>query len=78
MIWDGLPSAAIWLFSLLLAAELSAGKVTFSAETLGCDQSSPTTEQRKPWLFRRCFSLFCAKTASARNVQRPNDARRSI
>jgi hypothetical protein len=57
MIWDGRPSAAISLFSLFFPEIISERDPVFGGNP-GPSPVQPMTEQRKPWLFRRCFPLF--------------------
>jgi hypothetical protein len=57
MIWDGLPSAAISLFSLFFHRIISERDPAFGGNP-GLSSAQPMTEQREPSLFRRCLPLF--------------------
>jgi hypothetical protein len=61
MIWDGLPSAAISLFSLFFHRIISKRDPVFGGNP-GRLPVQPMTEQREFSLFRRCFPLFLYKT----------------
>jgi hypothetical protein len=54
MIWGGSVSGAISLFSRQI---ISQRQPVFDRNA-GPPPVQPMTEQRKPWLFRRCYSLF--------------------
>jgi hypothetical protein len=75
MIWDGLPSAAISLFSLFFPEIISGQDPVFGGNP-GPPPVELPAEQGELSLFRRCFSLFFAVLVPRRTVDKHHRANR--